>query len=465
VAGRQAGHAALCPACRECPLVRACGGGLYPHRYRSANGFDNPSVYCDDLKILIPRVIASPKVIAPVMSAPGGDPAAGREPPEGAFDRLSAGPGDAPAMAWLTDSYWSVIRALVATVGSRLAVKAGGNLRRAATDGWQLLSELDAAQPAAVREVLSYPYVQAWAMRCLRSDVSAGLDLDYAHLAGIAAAAALRAGLEAELVLPVRKGMIYLPTVGALAVDPGAGRTSVVRVSSSGVRSRNGSHGWQTVRRVTTGELSITVEDIDPFRDGPAWRASPRLTDAAWRSWRQALAAAALQLTAEVPAYASVIATGLRSVVPMPPGTAGSRRSGTALNTFGALALALPDSASLLAELLVHEVQHVKLTAVSDLFDLFDRKDQALFSVPWRADPRPVEALFHGTYAHLAVADLWRSRSRRAPTGDARQLFEQYRSWVEAGLGTLLNGAALTPAGRRFADGMRATVEGWADDR
>jgi len=316
-----------------------------------------------------------------------------------------------------------------------------------------------------VREILSYPYVQVWAMRCLRSARSAEFDLDRAHLAGLAAAAALRAGLEAELVLPVRNGVICLPGVGVLAADPGAGRTSVVRVSPSGLRTRNGSHGWQTVRRVSTGGLSITVEDTDPFRDCQAWAASGRLSDATWRSWRLALAAAARQLGAEVPAYASVIATGLRSVVPMRPGAAGSRRSGTARDAFGALALELPDSVDLLGELLVHEMQHVKLTALCDLFDLFDRADPTLFPVPWRADPRPVEGLLHGTYAHLAIADLWRSRSRQTPGGEPGRLFVMYRSWVETGLDALLNRAALTPEGQRFAAGMRATVQAWADDR
>ena len=38
---------------------------------------------------------------------------------------------------------------------------------RAATDGWRLLCQLDASHPEAVREVLSYAYVQAWAMRLL----------------------------------------------------------------------------------------------------------------------------------------------------------------------------------------------------------------------------------------------------------------------------------------------------------
>jgi uncharacterized protein len=49
----RAGVHSLAPACRACALRRVCGGGLYPHRYRRQNGFDNPSVYCPDLYRLI----------------------------------------------------------------------------------------------------------------------------------------------------------------------------------------------------------------------------------------------------------------------------------------------------------------------------------------------------------------------------------------------------------------------------
>lgn len=31
-------------------MVRSCGGGRYGHRYSSENGFDNPSVFCGDLR-------------------------------------------------------------------------------------------------------------------------------------------------------------------------------------------------------------------------------------------------------------------------------------------------------------------------------------------------------------------------------------------------------------------------------
>jgi uncharacterized protein len=39
----------LCEKCRQCKFMNACGGGYLPHRYSRKNGYDNPSVYCDDL--------------------------------------------------------------------------------------------------------------------------------------------------------------------------------------------------------------------------------------------------------------------------------------------------------------------------------------------------------------------------------------------------------------------------------
>ena len=82
---------------------------------------------------------------------------------------------------------------------------------------------------------------------------------------------------------------------------------------------------------------------------------------------------------------------------------------------------AVPDDATL-AVLLVHEVQHLKLSAVLDVCDLFDRDDTRTLGVPWRDDPRPVEGVLHGVYAHLAVADVWRPPprpGRRAATSAA----------------------------------------------
>ncbi|WP_186146224.1 cyclophane-forming radical SAM/SPASM peptide maturase YhhB [Burkholderia gladioli] len=45
----------LCESCRECEVVEVCGGGAVPHRY-GLRGFQNPTVYCREMRALIKHV-------------------------------------------------------------------------------------------------------------------------------------------------------------------------------------------------------------------------------------------------------------------------------------------------------------------------------------------------------------------------------------------------------------------------
>jgi uncharacterized protein len=56
---RQIGIDQLCDTCRQCSVVKICGGGYLPHRYSAERGFDNPSVYCRDLENLIRHIYGS----------------------------------------------------------------------------------------------------------------------------------------------------------------------------------------------------------------------------------------------------------------------------------------------------------------------------------------------------------------------------------------------------------------------
>ncbi|MGP4114104.1 FxsB family cyclophane-forming radical SAM/SPASM peptide maturase [Streptomyces sp. 4N509B] len=80
VAARQAGRAALAPACLRCPLLDVCGGGHYAHRYREGHGFRNPSVYCADLDRLIRHVAAALRDASPPRTA--GQPSSRDQPGE-----------------------------------------------------------------------------------------------------------------------------------------------------------------------------------------------------------------------------------------------------------------------------------------------------------------------------------------------------------------------------------------------
>ena len=46
----------LAAKCRNCKFMHVCGGGYLPHRFSKANGYDNPSVYCNDLYAMFENV-------------------------------------------------------------------------------------------------------------------------------------------------------------------------------------------------------------------------------------------------------------------------------------------------------------------------------------------------------------------------------------------------------------------------
>lgn len=69
----------LCAKCRQCKFMNACGGGYLPHRYSRKNGYDNPSVYCDDLYAMFENM-ESVLERHIYVSKPGGERVSLREP-------------------------------------------------------------------------------------------------------------------------------------------------------------------------------------------------------------------------------------------------------------------------------------------------------------------------------------------------------------------------------------------------
>jgi uncharacterized protein len=53
VSSRQSGLEGLSDKCKNCNIVKVCGGGYYPHRFSNDQNYINPSVYCKDLYKLI----------------------------------------------------------------------------------------------------------------------------------------------------------------------------------------------------------------------------------------------------------------------------------------------------------------------------------------------------------------------------------------------------------------------------
>jgi len=46
----------LCEKCRNCLIKDICGGGRYQYRFSLTNGFDNPSFFCETMKLLIVHI-------------------------------------------------------------------------------------------------------------------------------------------------------------------------------------------------------------------------------------------------------------------------------------------------------------------------------------------------------------------------------------------------------------------------
>ncbi|MEV2269251.1 FxsB family cyclophane-forming radical SAM/SPASM peptide maturase [Nonomuraea africana] len=408
IRARQRGLDGLAETCRRCPVVDSCGGGLYPHRYR-AGGFDNPSVYCADLLQLITHVRGRLRRTHELTSAQLGE--------------LAAGHGGAAAVGALAAGQASLRRVALTAAAAR-------------GPAWELLTRIDAERPEALAAVLAHPYVRAWAVRRLAGTAGE------AHLGNIAAAAAIRAGVTATVEVEVREGVACLPGLGVMPTE----RTTISTADA-----------WEPVRRLTAGGLSVVLEDTDPYRDCHQWTPAPRLTSEQALAWQELFAGAVEVIGREHPAYLPAMAEGLTTLTPLSPPAHGRDTSSAAREAFGAIAATLPADAETLALLLMHEFQHVKLGGVLDLFDLFDARDTRLFYAPWREDPRPLEGLFQGAYAHLAVTDFW--RARRDPKG--RERFARWRDDTAQAIETLLGSGTLTPLGERFVRGMRESAAPW----
>ncbi|GAA2534288.1 hypothetical protein Ahu01nite_020310 [Winogradskya humida] len=418
---RQSGLAGLSATCRACPVVARCGGGLYAHRYRTGSGFDNPSVYCADLKELITSMDTAPGI--PTL-------------PEWVFDELASGGGGALAIAYLTAAQESISRALLVAVAE--------HADETAARAWPLLADLDKQSPAAVRAVVTHPFVRTWAVRCLRDGHNT------ARLADVVAAVVVAAGADAEVEVTPRNGKIHLPTIGTLTAPTSANVTITPGALA----------GLAPVRTVEVDGRVLRLEDADPYRDCHEWPATGRLTDGDAEAWATSLTAAWRELSLDAPEQLAGLGELVTVVTPLVAATDGTLRSATSQQAFGALGIAATDDPAALAVMLVHEFQHAKLGAVLDLYDLVDPDATDPVTVGWRPDPRPAELALQGTYAHLAVADIWRRRALRSAPGAAGH-YTMYRDWTLHAADALRNGTALTTMGRRFVNGIAATIARW----
>jgi uncharacterized protein len=332
--------------------------------------------------------------------------------------------------------------------------------------GFELLSWVQGRSPDRANAVITYPSVGAWALHTLRGDETIP-GARPGGLAAVAAAAAIRAEIAAEIEVPVTDGKVVLPSLG---VADAQGGTAIVQTSPPVVRSANrrvtlvpGAAGWQALRRMRVEPLDVVVDDLDPFRM-PATDGEPagRLTRSQLAELEATLRDAWVLID---PLSSAEIAAIVQVIVPF-QGPDDGYVSTSSPETFGTVAMSRQPDPYTCAETLVHEAQHLKLCALLDLVALTHPDDGQRYYAPWRTDPRPASSLLQGAYAFLGVSAFWRrhAASGQAVGRRAEIEFARWRDGCAVAVETLLASRQLTPAGRDFVAEMARVLRDWKTD-
>jgi len=397
--------------------------------------------------------------------------------PAEAFAALASGDGNPAVVRHLGEVQRSKHLMLLHAIAAEAeTVHPGSRETAAVRESLDLLRAVQVADPDTLAWLFGLPHIGAWTHDCLERRTQ-GLRPDFGYLAAAAAAAAVRARIRFELDVPVRDGRVLFPGLGYFH---GFDRDSSVRLRGDGVRL--------TVGAITEGQCTDLMPEDDSGGSVPHWQGThvvrataagrtwtvllettdqclnrfalpmAALTAEEITSWRSRLQSAWEVLVRHHGWVADSIAAGVSVIVPLAAGSDTDLDSATTPAAFGAIAASLPSDPVLMAEILVHEFQHIKLSGLQDMVSLTTPCDTRVYA-PWRPDPRPVGGLLQGVYAYLGIARFWDAQ-RHVETGPddifrAQVTFERSRSMIESATATLLRTDCLTSTGTRFVSTLR----------
>lgn len=426
VRARQLGLAGVADACRSCPVVRSCGGGLYTHRYRpddtGRDPFANPSVYCADLEALVRGIEqrAAPELVAPAVA----DPAA------------------------LPVEQYELDRGLLAELHRALDGRGGEPWAEA----WELACAVE-ARSDGLDEILLHPYTRGWlldALHALRAD-RPDAPATALRFARYVAAAAVRGGVELPVRVGYENGALVLPTLGELDLTGAPARGEAeVRVAEKGflvavggverpvVRLDESSPEWRPVRGLgRDGAPDAAIDDLDPYRDCFGAPAHHRLSLEEAARWSGRLARAWALLRERAPGQAEEAAAALHTLTPL----AGTEPS-VGRHGYGALGLPLRGTVPDLARALLVGFRRARLRALLEVADLHAQDGAWSHPAPWQDTPVPYSRLLAGAYERVGLAGY--------EPGDARHAEHAARA-----LDTLERAAETTVSGRALLAGLR----------
>ncbi|MFF7175209.1 aKG-HExxH-type peptide beta-hydroxylase [Streptomyces pseudovenezuelae] len=299
---------------------------------------------------------------------------------------------------------------------------------------------------AGLRTTLLDPQTTLWLVRLVRR--LAGKRPEHARLAGgtplweelefmwqVAAAVAIRTGVNFRAPVLVSRGEVFLPGLGrAFFGGDTCGRAEVhahdgtVTITSDQTavtlpeKWEDDAPGWHGLRRVRVAHrgvaLAVALDDLGPRPVVPGVGTEGRLTAGQVEDWRRWLDRMWRQLVEDHPATAHALSAGLCHVVPLPRGERLRPRSASQSSTFGCVLLSAPDDdenvlPAQLGATVVHEFRHTLLHGLdlpARLFTSRGEHSDARYYAPWRDDPRPWAGLLHGAYAFSGVTQFWCER-------------------------------------------------------
>ncbi|NUP21281.1 MAG: FxsB family radical SAM/SPASM domain protein [Streptomyces sp.] len=240
VRARQSGIDGVSETCRRCPVVESCGGGLYTHRYSTEREFDNPSVYCADLRAFIEGVAEriTDRTLSPAVRDIG---------------ELRVAQGE-------------LTRDLLRRANDRTTEDA--DWARA----WQTLLFLDGDADAGpeLDVLLAHPYVRSALRRVWSEGPLSG------WLAALTVAAGVRGRTEVTVAWEQRNRRLHLPTLGTLRLPVTGGVEITTHPDGFSVRHADGMQrvrldeddreAWRPLRLLRSVADGPLVDDADPAR-------------------------------------------------------------------------------------------------------------------------------------------------------------------------------------------------------
>ena len=410
------------------------------------------------------------------------------------FDSLAAGGGDPETINLLKAGERSrrllLLRAVLDGVA---AAEDFPDPLPSVREAWNVLITIQNGAPELFDTVLMQPETGMWlghSLRRLNEKLPQRIPLwvDTGYMFNIAIAAAARAGIELDTMVPCRDGTVMLPTLG-LARLPGGSPFGVAKafVADGGIRltsptgrsadvavpGESDTPVWQRLRRIRSRagghELSVWLDDIDPYRQIGEPVPPERLSETRAQHWQRLFDQAYAIVAQDNPPLAAAMSLGFISIIPLRASSSPTVQNASSGDSFGSALISMPPDPTALAVTLVHEFQHIKLGGLMHLLPLYRDGSEPRYYAPWRDDPRPLSGLLQGVYAFQGVTDFWRLRRRSAESAQLRDLAEfEFALWRERtwhASQVLRADTSLTNVGRRFTEVMANTMRTWRSEQ